>query len=114
MESLSGPPSSSIVLRRSFFGYLGRRAGNDGGCPPWWSPLVEEVEGATACSLARVGACADELRLMGVERAAVSTLVGRVGGGVGSLSRNALKPETLNSKPETLWASCYGSDVERS
>ena len=38
------------------------------------------MEGAAACSLARVGACADELRLMGVERAEVSTLVGRVGG----------------------------------
>jgi hypothetical protein len=47
------------------------------------------VEGASACSLARVGACADELRLMGVERAEVSTLVGRVGGGVGSLTMKA-------------------------
>ena len=42
-----------------------------------------------ACSLARVGACADELRLVGVERAEVSTFVGRVGGGVGSLSMKA-------------------------
>ena len=32
---------------------------------------------ATALSLARVGACADELRLMGVERDEVSTEVGR-------------------------------------
>ena len=47
------------------------------------------MEGATACSLARVGACADELRLMEVERAEVSALVGRVGGGVGSLSKTA-------------------------
>ena len=47
------------------------------------------MEGATACNLARVGACADELRLMGVERAEVSTLVGRVRGGIGSLSKKA-------------------------
>jgi hypothetical protein len=39
--------------------------------------------------LVRVGACADELRLMGVERAEAFTLVGRVGGGVGSLSKKA-------------------------
>ena len=35
----------------------------------------------------KVGACADELRLMGVERAEVFTLVGRVGEGVGGHSR---------------------------
>ena len=45
--------------------------------------------GATACSLVRVGACADELRLMGVERAEAFTLVGMVGRGVGSLSKKA-------------------------
>ncbi len=86
MESLFGSPSSSIIWRRSLCGRLGRRDGDDGGCPPWWSPLGGEVEGAAARSLARVGACAYELRLMGVERVEVSTLVGRVGGGVGSLS----------------------------
>jgi hypothetical protein len=45
--------------------------------------------GATACDLVRVGACADELRLMGVERTELFILVGRVGGGVGFLSRKA-------------------------
>jgi len=45
------------------------------------------VGGVAARSLARVGACADELRLMGVERSEVFTLVGRVGEGRGSLSR---------------------------
>ena len=68
-------------------GRLGRRAGDDGGFPSWWSPLRGEVAGATACSLLRVGAYADELRLMGVERIEAFTLVWRVGGGVGSLSK---------------------------
>ena len=70
-------------------GRLGRRAGDDGGFPSWWSPLRGEVGVATACSLVRVGACADELRLMGVERAEAFTLVAIVGGGVGSLSKKA-------------------------
>ena len=89
MESLSGSPSSIIIWRRSLCGRLGQRAGNDGGFPSRWSPLRVGVEGATACDLMRVGAFAAELRLMGVVRAEAFTLVGRVGGGVGSLSRNA-------------------------
>jgi len=44
------------------------RVGDDGRCPPWWFPCGGEVGGATARNFARVGACADELRLMGVER----------------------------------------------
>jgi len=44
------------------------------------------VGGASARSLARVCACEDELRLIGVERAKVSTIVRRVGGGGGFLS----------------------------
>jgi hypothetical protein len=60
--------------------------GNARVAPP---PLGGEVGGVTACSLVRVGACADELRLMGEERAEVFNLVGRMGGGVGSLSRKA-------------------------
>ena len=70
-------------------GRLGQRAGDDGGFPSRWSPLRGEVGGATACSLVRVGACADELRLMGVEHAEAFTLVGRVKGGVGFLSKKA-------------------------
>jgi len=87
MESLSVPPSSCIIWRRSLCGRLGRRAGDDGGCPPRRFPLGGKVGGAATCTLARVSACADELRLMGAERAEVSTLVGRVGRGRGSLSR---------------------------
>ena len=50
-------------------------------------PLGVEVRGAAARNLARVGACADELRLIGVERDEVPPVVGRAEGGKGSLSR---------------------------
>ena len=50
-----------------------------------------EVGGASARNLTQVGACSDELRLMGVERDELPTKVGRAGGGRGSLSRKALK-----------------------
>ena len=80
-----------------------RKAGwDDGGCLPWWSPLGGEVEGATARSLARVGACADELRLMGVERADVSILVGRMRGGDGSLSSKAWLVAGVGSRAVAL------------
>jgi hypothetical protein len=58
-------------------GRLVEWAGDEGGCPPFRLPLGGEVRGAAALSLARVGACANELRLMGVERDEVSTRVGR-------------------------------------
>ena len=89
MESLFGYPSSSTIWGKSLCGRLGRRAGDDGGCPSRWSSLRKEVGGVAARSLVRVGACADELRLMGVGRAEVYTLVWRVEGVVGSLSRKA-------------------------
>ena len=89
MESMPGSPSSIIIRRRSLRGRLRRRGGDDGGLSSRWTPLREGVEGASACNFMRVGACADELRLMGVVRAEAFTLVGRVGGGVGSLSRKA-------------------------
>ena len=62
--------------------------------------------GAAARGLARVDACADELRLMGVERAEVSILKGRVGGGRGFLSRKVSRACGLPAK-EWMW-----SDVE--
>ena len=87
---MSGSPFSSIIWKRSVCGRLGRRDGDDGGCPSRWSSLRGEVDGVAARSLVRVGACADELRLIGVGRAEVYTLVGRVEGVVGSLySRKA-------------------------
>jgi len=45
------------------------------------------VRVAVVLSLARVGACADELGLMGVERDELPTRVGRRRGGKGSLSK---------------------------
>jgi hypothetical protein len=45
--------------------------------------------GVAALRLARVGAYADELRLMGVERDEVPTAVGRAGGAEGSLKRKS-------------------------
>ncbi len=80
METLSRSPSSRIIWRRSLCGRLGGRAEDDGGCPPCWCPLGGEVGRTSALNLKRVGACADELRLMGVERAEVPTIVGRAGG----------------------------------
>jgi len=80
MESLSRSPSSIIIWRRSLCGRLGRRGGDDERFPSRWSSLRGEVSGVAARSLMRVGAYADELRLMGVLRAKAFTLIGRVGG----------------------------------
>jgi hypothetical protein len=64
------------------------------------------VGGVVARSLARVGACADELRLMGEERAEVYTLAGRVGGGRGSLCKvsRACGPPALGR----MWSGPWG------
>jgi hypothetical protein len=107
MESLSGSPSSSMIWRRSLCGRLGRRAGDGGGCPPLWIPLGGEVGGVVARSLARVGACADELRLMGVERAEVYTLVGRAGWGRGSLCKKVSRA-CGSLAMERMWSGHWG------
>jgi hypothetical protein len=78
-----------MIWRRSLCAPLVGRAGEDGGCPPIRALLGGE--GAAALILARVGACPDELRLMGVERGEVPTEVGRVVWAEGSLSRKASK-----------------------
>ena len=51
------------------------------GCTPFRHSLDGEEGGAAALTLARVGACADELRLMGVGRSEMPTDVGEAGGG---------------------------------
>jgi hypothetical protein len=56
--------------------------------------------GAAALSLARVGACADELRLLVVERDEVPSEVGRVVKVGGSLSR---KPSRACGPPAMEW-----------
>jgi hypothetical protein len=63
MESLSGSPSPSIYWRRSLRVRLVGRTGEDTGCSPFRLPLGGEEGGAAALILARVGTCADELRL---------------------------------------------------
>ena len=65
MESLSGSPSSKTMLRRSECGLLVGRAGDEGGTRLRGASLGGDA-GHTAVVFARVGACADELRLMGV------------------------------------------------
>ncbi len=49
-------------------GRLVGRAGDDGGARVGCTPLGEGNDGPPACIFVRVGACADELRLMGVAR----------------------------------------------
>ena len=65
-----------------------RRAAEDGGARPWCSPLGGEGEGVVPRILARVGACADELRLMRVERADMLARMGSAGMGWGSVVGN--------------------------
>ena len=76
-----------------------------------------------ARNLARVGACADELRLMGLERFEVATVVERVGDGRGSLSRkvsSACGPPAIERMWSGPWGDgancttqCVGSDGRR-
>ena len=65
IESLSGSPSSKTIWRRSECGLLAGRAGDEGGIRLRGASLGGDA-GHTAGVLGRVGACADELRLMGV------------------------------------------------
>ena len=65
IESLSGSPSSRTMWRRSECGLLVGRAGDEGGTRRLGSPLGGD-EGHVAVVFARVGDCADGLRLMGV------------------------------------------------
>ena len=53
---------------RSECGRLVGRAGDDGEAFAGCIPLGGWGDGQIACSFVRVGACADELRLMGVTR----------------------------------------------
>ena len=65
IESLYGSPSSKTIWRRSECGLLVGRAGDEGGTRLRGASLGGD-DGHTAGVLARVGACADELRIMGV------------------------------------------------
>ena len=65
-------------------------------------PLAGEEGDAVARNLARVGACADELRLMGFERDDVLADVGRASGGKGSLARKSSRA-CLSPAMERVW-----------
>ncbi len=67
-ESLSRSPTSSTIWRRSVYGRLVGRAGDDGEACVGCTPLEGGDDGPSAHSFVRIGACADELRLMGVAR----------------------------------------------
>ena len=76
-------------------------AGEDGGCPPFRLSLGGEEEGAAALSLARVVACDDEPRFMGVGRGEIPTDVGGAGGDDSSLamkSSRACVPPAMERK----------------
>ena len=77
---------------------LDGRAGEDVGYSPLMPLFGGEEEGAVARSLVRVGACADELRFMGVDRSGVLADVGKF-----------LRKEIV----ESLCATLDGADVER-
>ncbi len=65
-ESLSGSPSSSTMCRISECGRRGRRAGDIGGALFSCIASGGGDDGLGALCFVRVGACADDLRLMGV------------------------------------------------
>ena len=65
-ESLSGSPSSSTMCRSSECGRRGRRAGDVGRAVVSCVASGGGDDGLGTLCFVRVGACADELRLMGV------------------------------------------------
>jgi hypothetical protein len=71
IESLSGPPFSGTMWRRSLWSRRARRPGEDWELCPRIPPLGGEGGEVVARILVRVGACADELTLMVVERKVV-------------------------------------------
>ncbi len=88
-ESIFGSPSSSMTWSRSLSVCLIGRIGDDGGCPLFRLPLGGEGGDAAALSLARVGACADEVHSIRVERDQVPNEMGKAGRDEGSLSRKS-------------------------
>ncbi len=85
-------------------------AGDEGGFPSFRFSLGGEVGGSAALSLARVGACADELRLMGVEGYDVPTGLSRAGVGKDPLSRKssrACDPPGV----ERMWRGPWADDA---
>ena len=86
---------------------LDGRADENGGCSPLGPRFGGEEGCAVARSLAQVGACADEFRLMGVERDEVHTDVGRSSGDEAYL---AIKSSRVFAPPviERMWKGPWG------
>jgi hypothetical protein len=108
IESLSGSPSTVTIWKRLLCGCHGCWAGDAGGA---WSRVTSfKVEGGEECVplLLRVGACADELRLMGGEHG--SCLAGAAAGVEASASL-ARKVSSACARP--LWSGCGEGPAER-
>ncbi len=88
-ESLSGSLSSRMMWRRSECGRLVGHAGDDGAALVGCISLGGGDVGQTTRCFVRIGACAGELRLMGVTRDVEVADRGRLDGGWGSVERNA-------------------------
>jgi hypothetical protein len=85
-ESLSGSNSSAMMWRRSYCALRDGRAGEDGGLRLRFSPLGDK--GARVVARILIVDCADELRLMGVERGEALAQMSGAGGGWGFAARN--------------------------
>ena len=101
-ESLSVSLSSDMMWRWSLCVRLVGRAGEEGGALPLWLLLGGDGGGAVARILARVCACAGELRLMRIDREEVHVNAGIASGGCGSDARNASRA-WLPPPMEQMW-----------
>ena len=83
------------------------RGGVEGLAPLGVVPREGGVAGGFARIVVRVGACADELRLMGVVRVVYAAARERAGGGCGSVERNASRA-AIPSCMERMWTVPWG------
>jgi hypothetical protein len=107
MESRSGSPSSNMIWRKASCGRRVGRGREEGGCPPLRLPLVGEVGGAATLRFVRVGACADELCLMGVGWDKVSPGGSRGEREICSLARKSSSAYGLPAI-EWMWRGLWG------
>ncbi len=106
IESLSGSPSTVTIWRRSLCGRRGWRAGDVGGVRSLGTPVGSGGGEKRAYLVVRVGACANKLRLMGVERGSSTT---GVAGAVMDSASFAMKASSACAPPaiERMWIGPY-------